>query len=262
MRTQFHDTEWYRARYIEKYGPGFLTDMERLKVDYSYTLQMAGAKYGVTREAIRKQFNRFWGVKYTAYTKEKSAKYHSAVQETGCANDPRHKVAEYAPGATLEGAKSELAVANKCRELGYTVESPCGTNVDLSVNGFKVEVKRASKSVQPDKKGTSRYFHFHTNLRQTSEADFYVCEAVANNAFYILPSAVVSADHFFIRDSKTPYSGSYKPKRVDYEQFRDAWGLLTAKPSQEIPTLPPEGGSPRQEYFRAYYLKKKQLNQQ
>lgn len=232
-----HTIEWYRKRLIDKYGAEIIDDLKALKTRQYWTLTALGEKYSFSKEYARQIFKTIFGESYGKYGKEKTAKRRADAKMLECANDPRHKVANYEPGIRKSAAKSELLVFNKCKELGFDVEIPCDAVFDLKINNFNVDVKSTSKTtkvVPKHKQATaSEYFHFGTEPSQHVQCDFYICHVIPKDIFYIIPQNAMGPSGCHIRANNVRYRTDYIPKRLDYEQYRDAWGLLSGL--HEIP---------------------------
>ena len=242
-----HNVLWYRRRAIAKYGSDIINDLRAIKTKQYWTLTQIGEKYGFTREYARTLFKSLFGKASGHYIKQKSAKRKADFVSLNCANDPRHKVADYKDNSLQKkGAKAELLVFNKCKEMGFDVEVPCDMVFDLKINGFNVDVKSTNKAhiLGKGKIGRSTYFRFATNPHQHEQCDFYACYVTPKNTFYIIPKIAMSPSGCHIRENNIRYRSDYIPKRIDYDQYKEAWHLLKEDIPMEVPMVK---GTPKQD---------------
>lgn len=256
-----HNVLWHRKRLIERYGREIINDLKAVKTQQYWNLTEVGKKYGFSREYARRLFKKVFGKSVTKYEKAKTVKRTAEIKSMNCANDPRHKMANYKGGHPKAGAKAELLVFNKCKELGFDVEIPCNQVYDLKINGFNVDVKSSSREQKMLKKGQvgnrSSYYYFGTRPRQHAQCDFYVCHAIPIDTFYIIPKQIMAPTGCHIRANNIRYR-AYIPKRVDYDQYKEAWHLLTGQYSTEPRILKSVPNKQSKETIkqkrRAYYL--------
>ena len=252
-----HNVLWYRRRAIAKYGPDIINNLKAIKTKQYRTLTQVGEKYGFSREYARQLFKTLFGKDFGHYEKQKSVARKKDTESLKCNNDPRHKVANYKPGNIKNGAKAELLVFNKCKEMGFDVEVPCDMVFDLKINGFNVDVKSAGKASTFG--GKSTYFHFSTNPHQHDQCDFYVCYAMPKDIFYVIPKIAMSPTGCFIRENNIRHRVDYIPARIDYDQYKEAWHLLKGdspielyivnrKPTEQDKKTPQQK---RREYYQA-----------
>ena len=232
-----HPREWKIERLKKKYGEDLINDLILIKKHASMTLTEIGDKYGFSREYARQTFKIVNGVPYTKYLKIKADKYNDSLEEIGCSEDPRHKVAEYTGGTSLKGAKAELLCFNKCEGLGFDVSAPCNKTVDLLVNGFRVDVKSAWGT---NSMGSSvaEYYCFLASKKQQEICDFLACYAQPIDTFYIIPKLVFGCGTIYIRANNNRGRTDYTPKRKDYRPFKEAWYLLNDGYTGGIPIVP------------------------
>jgi hypothetical protein len=208
---------------IKRYGPGILDDFELLKKNPAWTLERLGEKYGFSREYARQAYKFIIGHKYGEDLKNKSK---LLKVEIGCANDPRHKVADYKKGNSniRKSAESELLFYQECESKGFKIDIPCKKEVDIKVNGYWVDVKSAHTPIlYPEAK--TPYLRIGISEKQRNKSDFIAFYHSIKKSFYIIPRL-----EFLKNKSKFIYIPTKKsPKKnsgMRYEKYKDAWQLL------------------------------------
>ena len=215
-----------RDSLTKKYGEDILGDFSGL-FKHDYTLQDIGEKYGFTRERARQIFESIFGFKYTAIVNVRKAKHEEVKRERLSRRDPRAKFKRYKPGLAKKGAKSEVAVFNICAKMGYEIRPYVeGNTIDLIINGYKVEIKSAYTTVKTSKGSITGLYRFR-RLPTQRIADYVVCHAVPINKFFVIPSSVISGDHFYIPEKKVMTWRNSKQVRISHwYDYEEAWHLL------------------------------------
>jgi hypothetical protein len=232
---QKHSKQWYIDRLVNRYGKDIISDLKELKTNYGITLEMVGEKHGFTREYARNAFEIVVGKAYTEYLKKKRDKVKSDMASLSCCHDPRRKVAEYKKDSYhFTGAKGELVVFQKCQDLGYEVESPCGALIDLVVNGYQVEVKTATFGHYHGSGGIY-YYRFSVSQRQIDKADFIACYVIPTGLVYVIPSEYASKA-IYLRVSPDPKLDYKSIKVLTWESYKEAWYLLANQTTPCSPT--------------------------
>lgn len=217
---------------LKKYGVSFFDDLDLLESSHITTLNIIGAKYGLTRERIRQLFTIIKGYPYTESWRLLSEHRKLTVSDP-CTHDPRRKVAEYkGNGSCKKGAIIEKQVLEKCQSLNYAVNPHCSVEYDLNINGYAVDVKSSWKSYKMSKNNKSHYFHFNLRKTQIEKCDFFICYAKPKDTFYIIPIQAVGGESIYIREEEThqhPCPAAY-PMKQKWEKYREAWHFLKGGP--------------------------------
>ena len=187
MGRKKHSIEDTKQALISRYGDSFICDLERLKKSEYGTLSSIGIKYNVSREYIRQMFERLFC--------DSVRNLHSNVKiriknSSGCLYDPRRKCADYSKnyGPVYKGAKSELVVFKKLKELGFN-DISFGRSVDFKINGKLVEIKSSFKIHKTSKYAVYGYFRFALSKIQREKADFLICYDAVYSRFFIIPNS-------------------------------------------------------------------------
>lgn len=217
---------------LEKYGIELFDDLDKLKDSHVLTLKNIGDKYNITRERIRQIFKGIHGFPYTV-SYNKLMQIRNNTEDTGCVNDPRHKISDYKIDTHVyTGALGEYAVLRKCEELGYDVLPQCSKKIDLKINGFDVDVKTAKELRRSHPKGIVKYYRFSIKTYQRKNCDFIIGYIEPKNIFYVFPKDSFSFNGgkntdkgFYIRDGANHHPwGAYATPM--HEQYKEAWHLL------------------------------------
>ena len=214
-----------RKKAIDKYGYSIVEEFEKIKTNPFYTLQCVADKYGITRERIRQLYIAFCGHAYTIDLKKQS---ELRAKELACIHDPRYKVAEYKINTpTHRGAIIEKKVLSICEHLGYNIEIPCQKQIDLKINGYKIEIKSTQKPKKTNPKGSATYYHFNVLPTQIN-ANFFIACIVPKNIFYVIPRSVFSwpnngkTQSIFIPSKES----NHHLAKNTFKPFLEAWHLL------------------------------------
>lgn len=239
---------------FRRYGQEILGDFNKLHVNPFWTLTAMGKKYGVTREYIRQAFGKLYGIPYTTARVQKT---EARKDNLVCVNDPRHKVADYKEGLVKKGAVGEFKTIKKCHELGFEAKPCREKEIDLVINGYKVDVKSAYTSCKPTG-CVSTYYRFCVSKKQIQKCAFIVCWIAPKDLFYIFPIRMVRGPRanpkktqcLHIRNEDQNHGNLY-PDEGWYEVYREAWHLLSApQPTTRKPTSSNGDGLSLQEATR------------
>jgi hypothetical protein len=213
-----------KNRFLEKYPPELLTDIERLKTDANLTLKDIANKYGVSTQRVRQMFGLVAGYNYTVSRRHKS-KLERIKKELE-KRDPRLKASRFNGENQKKGAVSEAAVLKRCLDLGYVATPYPGTSVDLVINGFKVEVKSCHAAMVTNKKSRVPYYRFRV-LKSQLAADFIVCHIPEQNKIFVIPICEVLRPGFiYILKDRS----SVRRTKNRYQKYLEAWEQLENKP--------------------------------
>jgi hypothetical protein len=231
--------ERFNQRLSGRYGEEILSSLNDLSVG-RVTLQEAGDRHGITREYVRQIFKESKGFSYTAVKNIKSDNFRRDKEASVSAKkDPRYKVSAYPVGSNVhKGALAENRVLEICSSLGFDVEPfHSGRQVDLVINGYKVEIKSAYKSLLTHPRGKTPLYHFSL-LESQNIVDFIICCAVPIGRFFIIPKdEYPPCGHLYIpekchREWDTPHAHIIAHNK--YYQYLEAWHLLKAKPDRVV----------------------------
>lgn len=212
---------------LNKYGIDIFNDFDKLRDSHVMTLQTLGDKYGVTRERIRQIYKHMFGHSYTQDFK-KLVNIRNSTEELSCANDPRIKLAEAKGKRNYDKAVGELAVFNKCIELGFDVNISC--NKGMIINNKKVGVKVNSSHAYGynDSRNNGngcKHYHFSITDIDKHEYDLMILYIMIKNLFYIIPKNVFNRYRFiYIREGISKIGG----KRIKpiFSEYMEAWNQL------------------------------------
>lgn len=210
---------------IYKHGAKILADFIALSNKPYYSLSDFANKYNFTREYARQIHLRLIGKPFQE-TAHKKTKLVNSV-DIACKNNPLYKIAEHKKSSkTRQGALIEQKFIEECEKRNLNIEIPCGTAIDLKINGFNVEVKSNGKSRVTIGAITPRYLFF-IRESQFKKADFFACYHNRLKTFFIIPKKEVnqnrggSAGISFLAEKS-----NYKCAKNRYWEFKDAWHLL------------------------------------
>jgi len=222
------------TKLVKQYGISFLADLEQLSTNPFTTLGMVGKKHSITREAVRQTFNKlFHPYSYGKYNELKRDKLKKEIESMSCKYDPRHKTPDQ---KTLvgRGTIAEIAVINKCVELGYKVKfGTKGRIVDMEINGFLVDVKMCSTPTRMS--GLTYYYSWSVKPGQVMLCRFFICHAKDIDTFFIIPNTLTNNNKTkSIYHRETTPQGIYANRKsrvgVDQSKYKEAWHLLAIHP--------------------------------
>jgi hypothetical protein len=212
-----------KIRLIQKYGESFLADLQNVNNKPYFNLKDIGDKYNLTRERIRQIYKKIYGHGFGIVKKIKTKE---CKIEISCINDPRRKTADWTPGSNLYfSAEIEKLFFKKCTEMGFDVEIPCRSKIDIIVNDFLIDVKAAKKTrfINGSK---NEYYHYSISESQKKDADFFACYHVERDSFFIIPNQGVRS--LFLRVKKNEKSTA----KNRYWKFENAFHLLNNKQNE------------------------------
>lgn len=218
----------YRLRNLrKKYGVEFFKDIKTVHSKHFYGLAQVAEKHGVTREYIRQVHKMIYGEGFRVYREAKTEERKES-ENLVCANDPRHKVANYLKGSDPhKGAVAEKMFMEKCEKIGLPVDISCLRTSDIIVNGHRIDVKSAYTSIKPSPTQKNKYFKFGISPEQRRICDFFACYAVSKDCFYIIPNyeknKKFSKDRtIYISEEKTDYCNS----KNKYHEYKNLFSQL------------------------------------
>lgn len=211
----------------KKYGVQFFKDLKATHTRHFWSFADVSDRYGLSRERVRQIHEYIYGFggKIVLRIKKRERKESEVLV---CPNDPRHKVADYPKDSLIyKGAYYEKKFMDACTERGFKVEIPCKQAVDLSVNGFLVDVKSSLTTSKTSESGSVKYHRFGITRKQRERADFFACYHGTQKCFFIIPNTEKGQKHrkmknLYIAEHPTDYFAS---KNVHYE-YKDAFYLL------------------------------------
>ena len=212
---------------VKKYGADILDDFKMLKKNPAWTLERLGKKHGFSRERARQLFEVVFGKPYTSSSIKKSK---MLKKDIGCVNDPRYKYAEYKRnwGNSCKSTRWKSAVTEKmffdrCEEMGLTIEVPCGSKIDIKINGYWVDVKSCFAQSFTSKGQKTPHRRFGITSEQSKKCDFIACYHGGEKAFFIIPKKEFCGGHgIYISEVNTNWGGS----KNRYWEYKNAWHLL------------------------------------
>lgn len=222
----------FKKHLIKKYGIEMIYDLSKLKMDFNVTLQQVGDRYNVTREYVRQIYYKYFNEPYTQ-AKHRLSKNHKTFKEINRKKNllPLNKLIKCKlNGTQYKGAISELAVFDKCRDLGYSCSLYKNRKIDFIINGYRVDVKSLVAAHKTSSHSLSSYYHFHATDYQRKNCDFIIAHIPKNNIYYIIPSNIIKerGKHIYLRkeDHHQHRWNNAFPQIRPYEEYRDAWCLL------------------------------------
>jgi hypothetical protein len=134
----------------------------------------------------------------------------------------------------------ELRFMAEAVHRGYKVLKPWGDSqpFDVAIN-FGNRIVRVQVKSSIYRVGTGYRCHFERNRRSSpytlKQVDFFAACIVPENAWYLIPARVlVNGNHLKKGPMLCPVTNPEK-NRYLYEGYREAWGLLRAKPEGRRP---------------------------
>ncbi len=214
--------------------PGFLAAFNKLHINPYWTLEDVGSELGFTREMARLNFNKLYGFGLRDKEFMGWRKSLKLPDESCFINDPRHKVANYKKGSwAFSGAMAELAVLNKSKELGLSIDFPETRTIDLTINGYSVDVKGTADSFRMNVGSISKHYRFTFSLKQFNECDFLVCTPAPFEVFYVVPKSAFpkpggkqKIGTIYIRESEKNYRQDGAFGKGKYFKYKEAWDQL------------------------------------
>jgi hypothetical protein len=166
------------SRMGKKYGIDIFSDLKAVKNNPYIPLTHVANKYGITREYAAQLYKTVYGNRY--YEDSQKA---TIERETTCLNNPKRKVADWSKGSLLfKGAIAEKLFVCECEKRNIPVSIPCKAEIDLLINGFRVDVKSSWE------KKTNKSYRFSICEKQLNDCDFFACYAAEIGDFYIIPN--------------------------------------------------------------------------
>jgi hypothetical protein len=224
--SKHRDQDWVKNRLVERYGPDIISHFEKARTTPFYSLVDIAKKYGFSREYSRQLYEKIFGEPFTIAKKDKSKN----IAEIGCKYNPKGKVANYKPGSLIYiGAIAEKLFMCRCELLGYKVEMYHNSNIDIVINGFKVDVKSATKCSATTKRyKDKKYWRFQVSCEQLNTCDFFAFYIYDDDSFYILPNDQQHMNNtskrkvIYISEIKSDYHNA----KNKYSEFKNRFDLL------------------------------------
>lgn len=222
-RNKINHIDWLQQ--LEKRHPGIRDQFRKMFKNPYWTLTKIGEEYNLSRERTRQLFYKIYGL--GAKDLEDLRKKQKS-EDLSCIYDPRYKVAEYVEGLVKKGAIAEKIIWDRCEALAFDVKPGPDTTYDLEINGFKVDVKSAWKTLKTSPKSSLMY-HFGIQSNQNKICDFLICVKMPREEAYIIPSSEFpkskKSGSIYIRKNLNNKRKKFPTSK--WEQYREAWHLLT-----------------------------------
>lgn len=227
----------FQERLVKRYGPNIIKDLNLLTSKPFLTLQDIAKKYGISREYMRVIFNKFHGMKYTVFLKEKLLIRQQERDNMKCVIHPNEKQIVYDQTADniKKNIESQVELLKKCKELHLEVKfeknkhnKKASPYTVFIINGKRVLAKSAA-NISQDKTRYLSYYHINWGRNKRQNFDFTICYIQPIKTFYIIPK------DFLPESSKSIYIRNGEPRRIlkkqrnvaeEIEQYREAWHLL------------------------------------
>lgn len=232
----------FKSNLIRKYGKEILTDFNVLIQQKELTLSKIATKYQFSREYARLIFGKLYKFHYTVIKKQRTSERKTKLEITKqLMKDPRSKFerCKNLNSVVGKGILAEKMALEICIKLGYEVKPfTNGKEIDLVINGYKVDIKGAYCSTLTNPGSKTKVFHFHRSESQKI-ADFIACYAEPINKFFIIPNGVFpNSNHLFIPE-KPEHDWVWHGDRKMYSkskwyQYLEAWYLLKKEPKEIV----------------------------
>jgi hypothetical protein len=215
---------------VKKYGINIIADLNKVITNPFFSLQAAATKHHVSRECVRLMIEKVYGLKYTHFSKKLSAMRKE--NEVYCTRHPAYREDH------KRGGKSEAQAFRFLRNMGYDVYPSPTTTYDMVVNGYKVDVKECSKAIKTRKDSLSKYYHFSITDEQTKLCDFFICHALEDDRWFIVPNfrkGTKKPSSIYIRQSEiTNQRYINKNSLADPSLHENNWAILKKPTSMEV----------------------------
>lgn len=206
-----------------RYGQSLFDDLESVRSTHFYNLSSVARKYGISREYVRQIYKMLYKEGFTKKKRQKREQ-RQISESLSCINDPRYKMAEHKKnGPGYQGVLIEHLFFVECKNRGFEIEFPCNIDFDLVVNGYKIDVKSASRPRLLAPTSKTKHFSFQISKKQRSVCDFFACYIKPFNAFYIIPNDEKGGSFdvyraIYINETQKQYTSS-KNKYHEYKNL-------------------------------------------
>lgn len=214
-----HTREWKIKRLKERFGPEIIDDLKSAQTNPFFRITSIGDKYNITRERACQIYEIVHGKRFS-----KDKNVIKKEPEIICRNNPLYKAAEYKKlGHIYRSALIEKLFMCKCEMLGYDIEIPCNKEIDIVVNGYKIEIKSSFKPFKL-KRAKTGYYRFNISVNQRQHSDFIACYVAKIESFFIIPNEDVGKT---FNKTKTIYIQDIKDlSGTKYYEYKDRFDLL------------------------------------
>ena len=221
----------------EKYGEEIISDFDKLNMQPFWNLVDIARKNNFSREYARIIYNILYGKPYQEIQNKKMLEVKKDLS-TVCVHHPKRKLADCKNEEcnVYKAALTESMFYEECKKRGFNINVPCRPEIDITVNGYNIDVKSCFQSTRTSKKNNSLFYRFVMSSYQFDNSDFIAFYHATEKTFFIIPIEEIKKDSkqnsrngthtVYVRESISCANNA----KNRFWEYKDAWRLLSPPP--------------------------------